>query len=340
MNKVCSKCEKELCLTEYYFHKSKRTKDGWCTMCKECCGSKYGIPRRCWTDEEDSMLKEHFSTMSNQDLVDNFFPYRNTGQVSGRARVLKLYKDEVYLYEMQVEKGLRHLKFIPDQTGSNNPKWNSKKVECDYCKGEFYTTPYKLSINNHNFCSVECKGNFQSTAQLGINNPNYDNRWNDEQRLKAGERAVKQLLEQDFKFEETEPERITKDILDELNIRHEKEYNCKYYLVDFYLIDYNLMIEVQGNFFHCNPVMNLKNSRKSKILTKDKRKHTYIKNKYNIEVLYLWEKDLKENKNLCQELIELYIEKHGKLSDYHSYNYFHDNNKYIKLKDDLICIGY
>jgi hypothetical protein len=33
-------------------------------------------------------------------------------------------------------------------------------------------------------------------------------------------------------------------------------------LSDFYLNNLNLMIEVQGNFFHCNPTMKLENSRK------------------------------------------------------------------------------
>lgn len=339
MNKICSKCKKELPLTEYYFQRQKRTKDGWNRMCKECCGSKYGIPRRNWTDEEDRILRKHFPYMSNQDLVDKFFNYRNAGQIANRARTFNLYKDKDYLYKMQTEKAIKHLKLIPDQRGAKSPRWNSEKVKCDYCGKEFYINQYKKSINKYNFCSVECKRKFQSYVQLGSNNPNFGNEWTTEKKIQAGERAVKQLLERDFKFEETEPERITKNILEKLDIKYEKEYDCKYYLTDFYLIDYQLMIEVQGNFFHCNPLMNLNNSRKNKILAKDRRKHTYIKNKYNIEVLYLWEKDLKDNKDLCCKLIKKYINNCGKLNNYHSYNYFLDNNC-LKIKDDLICIGY
>lgn len=339
MKKTCSKCNRSLPLTGYYFHKNNRRKDGWNTVCKQCCGSKYGEPRRYWSEDEDNMLITNFPHMSNQDLVDKFFPYRNVGQIAARARSLNLYKDDEYLYEMQVEKALKHLELIPDQKGSNSPCWNSKKTKCDFCGDEFYTTPYKLSINKNNFCSVECKGKFQSYTQVGVGNPNFGNTWDDIQREEARERAVKQLLDMDFKFEETYPEKATRELLENLNIKYEKEYDCKYYLIDFYLIDYGLMIEVQGNFFHCNPTMNIDNSRRSKILAKDKRKHTYIRNTYGIEVLYLWEEDLKTNIDLCEKLILEYVNNYGMLRDYHSYNYSLCLDK-LMLNDNLVCIGY
>lgn len=100
------------------------------------------------------------------------------------------------------------------------------------------------------------------------------------------------------------------------------------------------MIEVQGNFFHCNPVMNLQNSRKTKIITKDKSKNTYIKKYYGIDILYLWEKDIIENPDLCKKLITEYVNNGGILDNYHSFNYILDKNGDLELLEELYEIGY
>lgn len=143
-------------------------------------------------------------------------------------------------------------------------------------------------------------------------------------------------------IETSKPQKMINDLLDEMNIKYIGEYNCKYYLVDHYLSDYHLMIEVQGDFWHCSPLLSNK-SNTSGIkgnLIKDKRKHTYVKNKYGIEILYLWEKDINENFELCKKLIELYINKKGKLENYHSFNYeLHDDNKLELIKEKYV-IGY
>lgn len=143
-------------------------------------------------------------------------------------------------------------------------------------------------------------------------------------------------------IETSKPQKMINDLLDEMNIKYIGEYNCKYYLVDHYLSDYHLMIEVQGDFWHCSPLLSNK-SNTSGIkgnLIKDKRKHTYIKNKYGIEILYLWEKDINENFELCKKLIELYINKKGKLENYHSFNYELNNDSKLELIKEKYVVGY
>lgn len=143
-------------------------------------------------------------------------------------------------------------------------------------------------------------------------------------------------------IETSKQQKMINDLLDEMNIKYIGEYNCKYYLVDHYLSDYHLMIEVQGDFWHCSPLLSNK-SNTSGIkgnLTKDKRKHTYIKNKYGIEILYLWEKDINENFELCKKLIELYINNKGKLENYHSFNYELNNDSKLGLIKEKYVIGY
>lgn len=140
----------------------------------------------------------------------------------------------------------------------------------------------------------------------------------------------------------SKPQQMINNLLDEMSIKYIGEYDCKYYLIDQYLTEYNLMIEVQGDFWHCSPLLSNKSNtsgiKNNKL--KDKRKHSYIKNNYNIEVLYLWETDVNENIELCKKLIELYIKNNGKLENYHSFNYILNENDEIELIKEKYIIGY
>lgn len=68
---------------------------------------------------------------------------------------------------------------------------------------------------------------------------------------------------------------------------------------------------------------------------RDKRKNTYIKKYYNINILYLWESDILNNQQLCKSLILYYIKNNGLLSDYNSFNYSLIDNK-VTLKSNII----
>lgn len=140
----------------------------------------------------------------------------------------------------------------------------------------------------------------------------------------------------------SKPQQMINDLLDEMDIKYIGEYDCKYYLIDQYLTDYNLMIEVQGDFWHCSPLLSNKSNtsgiKNNKL--KDKCKHSYIKNNYNIEVLYLWETDVNENIELCKKLIELYIRNNGKLKNYHSFNYVLNDNNEIEIIKEKYVVGY
>ena len=122
---------------------------------------------------------------------------------------------------------------------------------------------------------------------------------------------------------------IANSLLDKLHIEYEREKQFLYYSVDNYLIKYNLIIEIQGDYWHCNPIKykNKISEMQSGVIRKDKAKHTYIKKEYGIDILYLWENDLYNNPDLCQELIRLYVDKKGILDSYNSFNYQLINDK-------------
>ena len=99
------------------------------------------------------------------------------------------------------------------------------------------------------------------------------------------------------------------------------------------------MIEVQGDFWHCDNrnFKEIKYLIQAENIKNDKSKKTYIYNKYNINILYLWEEDIENNLELCKQLILEYINNKGILSNYHSFNYnIISNNKLCINKDIMI----
>ena len=134
----------------------------------------------------------------------------------------------------------------------------------------------------------------------------------------------------------SKPQQIVDALLDKNNINYIKEKGITYYNVDNYL-DNDLMIEVQGDYWHCNP-----NKFQTKItrqqfdrISRDKSKHTYIVNNFNKEPLYIWECDTYKRESLCEKLILEYIQNNGQLENYHSFNYYVDDKDELKLNNNI-----
>ena len=208
------------------------------------------------------------------------------------------------------------------QIGELNPRYNRINYKCDYCNNEIKIMPCENNLFKYHFCSDECRKQWYSKTF------SQNEEWKEESR----KRAVK-ILETNFNNTNTKPQIIINEILDSMNVEYVNEKGFVYYAVDNYLNQQNLIIEVMGDFWHASPIKydydNLRDIQKKRI-PKDKAKHTFIKNKYGIEILYLWESDILNNKVLCEKLIKLYINNNGKLDNYHSFNYI--------LSDNVICL--
>ena len=203
-----------------------------------------------------------------------------------------------------------------NQTGDKNARYKRIKICCDNCGKEVEIIPANYKRFQRHFCSDSCRKIW------------YANVWSQtsEWREKSRRRAV-QILPKSA-VTDTRPQKCVNNILEEAGIKYVNEYSVKYYSVDNYLPDYNLMIEVMGDFWHCNPIVYEKPICRiqRERLQKDRAKHTYILNQYRIQVLYLWEKDIIERPRLCAALIERYANLSGVLPYYHSYNWDMDDN--------------
>lgn len=217
-------------------------------------------------------------------------------------------------------------------TGELNPRYKKVKTRCDYCGKEINVFPYKIrDKENHSqeyvFCDENCRKKWYANVF------SQTKEWKDISRI----RAVKILSEGKIPQTLSSIQIIINNLLDRLNVNYINEYNCKYYSVDNYLTDYNLMIEVMGDYWHTNPTIypTIKYEQRFKGITRDKRKRTYIKNKYGINILYLWEYDINNHLDVCERCILEYINNKGLMNNYNSFNYYYINNE-IKLNENII----
>lgn len=228
--------------------------------------------------------------------------------------------------------------------GENNPRYSKKiDVVCDNCGKVFQKIPSVAKLTNsegenHNFCCRDCYYNFRKEYYVGERLYNTGTKVSDETKEKLRKATLRQYASGNLN-RQTKPQIIINSILFQNNISFINEYTIGYYSVDNYLNEKNLIIEVMGNYFHGNPniytTYDQLNDMQIKDITRDKRKHTYIKKYRDIDILYIWESEIKEDPILCEKIILQYISSGGVLQNYHSYNYCICNNE-LTLKQDVV----
>jgi very-short-patch-repair endonuclease len=114
-------------------------------------------------------------------------------------------------------------------------------------------------------------------------------------RAEAAERRVK-WLKSKLSSKKTKIESKFELILILLGVKYKFQYDFKGKLFDFYLDDFNCLIEVDGDFYHCNP--NSKHNNVIYEVQKLTKSNDDYKNKlcsnHNITLIRYWEKDINE----------------------------------------------
>ena len=228
--------------------------------------------------------------------------------------------------------------------GKDSIYYNRVETFCTNCGSKIEVTPFDYNKKNrfgdsHNFCSQECYWEYRGKYYVGDKSNSNLIDWTPELINKMRENKAKSMSGENRL--NTKPQLIVNSFLDELNIRYTREYCVKYYSIDNYLDDYNLMIEVMGDYWHSNPIRY--NHDKYELndyqlngIHRDKLKYSYIKNHCNIEILYLWETDIMKHPDVCKALINAYINNDGTLDNYNSFNYSISENNSLILNSNLI----
>jgi len=277
-----------------------------------------------WTNEEIQILINEYQNKTNKEICE-LLPNRSKTSINGYARKrLKLKRTE------EVKRKSRSDRMI----GEKNPMFGKQSIN----KGK------KLSIETKNKISISKKGR---EGLAGEKNPMFgrkpynkgkkleelfdeekiqtikeklrktkEKHWNNlskEQKELITNNRRKAIIDriQKMNKEPTIPEKIVNEILVETKVSFVYQQKIDFYLVDFFLPDHNLIIEVQGDYWHGNPrsFPNLNQIQKIN-QRRDKAKKTFFENK-NFRILYLWEYDLKnhiiETKNKIYETIFYYF---------------------------------
>lgn len=213
--------------------------------------------------------------------------------------------------------------------GKYNQFYKRIETNCTNCNKPIEVIPYDYNTeneygDNHNFCCQQCYWEYRSKYYIGEKSISANREFTKEQREKARLTILKNCRSAS-RFD-SGIQLKTNDLLDKDNINYEREYIIKYYAVDNYLQDFNLIIEVMGDYWHGNPLRYNENKyslneMQQRTILKDKQKKTYILNHNNINILYLWETDINKNPELCELLILEYIKNNGHLENYHSFNW-------------------
>lgn len=211
-------------------------------------------------------------------------------------------------------------------TGFRNKRFQGGLLKCKFCGKEFLVGKYIFEDGKDHFCSKQCRRDWYAKVW------SQSDSWKETSR----KRAV-QILTDKPVTTQTKPQIKVNLILDNLGIKYINEQSFTYYSIDNYLPEHNLAIEVMGDYWHSSPLkyVSKTNDKQKHIISRDKAKHTYIANKYGIEILYLWETDIIKNENVCKALIKQYITQNGLLENYHSFNYYIEDNQ-LKLRESLI----
>jgi len=124
----------------------------------------------------------------------------------------------------------------------------------------------------------------------------------DAQRIRRSSYMKKHLIKSESKLEKE-----FQKILNGLGIAYIFQYTVNGYNYDFYIPDKNILIEVDGDWWHCNPALNIHPVHESQKHTVE---HDLIKNKNakdnGYQLLRFWEQEITENRfNIITKLMKI-----------------------------------
>ena len=117
------------------------------------------------------------------------------------------------------------------------------------------------------------------------------------------EAQIQRLLNYDGPYKNTKPELKMKEILNFLNIPFKHQFRIKNHLYDFHILNTNILIEVDGDYWHGNSKMFKKLNKVQKESKQRDKKHNKIAKTNNYILLRFWENDILRNEEKIKEKI-------------------------------------
>jgi G:T-mismatch repair DNA endonuclease (very short patch repair protein) len=186
---------------------------------------------------------------------------------------------------------------IPWNNGKNKETCQSIKNMSEKQKGKKISDDSKLKMS--------------ISAKKRKIHGNSGNKHSEESKQKMRYATLKRIENGDFKQTKTKPHIAFSNILDSLHIKYKEETILSKWSFDFYLVEYDIYVEIDGDYFHSNPKIYPYGPK-----TKTQKINWYRdikKNKYceenNIKLIRFWECDILNNEEFIKckmkELLEL-----------------------------------
>lgn len=225
-----------------------------------------------------------------------------------KNKILVEASKEYYLARNLKKKGICKKCSLKKQKGVGNPFYN--KTHTEESKNKISKSKIGISTSNHmskpkyrKMFSDMKKKLWASGEMEGI-------------RIKMSKLMKERIMNGELKSynrSKAEDEIINK--LSEVGINCEPNYRIGSKIFDIYIPQFNLLIEYNGDYWHCNPkkynaeYWHKKKSKTAKEIWLYDNKKLYLakKNGYNSKVI--WERDYKRNPELINEIIKYYENK-------------------------------
>jgi G:T-mismatch repair DNA endonuclease (very short patch repair protein) len=276
-----------------------------------------------WSQKEINLLKYYYVDMglSLSEFYEDFklkYPLRTIVSVRVKIKKMKLRhsKEQILKIKSRLNSGEKNAMYGKVGPNKGLNKQNSERINNSSKKiSETRKRMFKEGLLN---VSGDKNGMWGKEPWLKGKTKYTDNRlmesskkislirkekWNlltqDEKDKKIGELS----LAANKAKKDTKIEIIVLEKLEKMSIRYIKNYKCDRYIFDFYLVDYNFVIECQGDYWHGNTEYFSKlNEVQLKNIERDRNKIKYL-NENKIKSLFLWENEIYRYREKLEEII-------------------------------------
>ena len=276
-----------------------------------------------WTKEEEDELGYYYENLglSVSEFYKDFikkYPYRTIESLKIKIVKLKLRhtKEQKFQIKSRFTKGENNGMFGKEGPNKGLTKDNSERIKnssekmSKTRKEMFKCGLLSLSGENNGMFGTDpwnnglTKYTHNSLLEAGLKQSRFRREYWESLSDEDKDKIVGDLsLAANKAKKDTKIEIIVKDTLDGLDIKYVKNFRCDRYIFDFYLTDFNFVIECQGDYWHGNPeYFNELNEIQLKNLERDKRKINYLQEN-NIKSLYLWENEIYKFKTNLDKII-------------------------------------
>jgi len=102
------------------------------------------------------------------------------------------------------------------------------------------------------------------------------------------------------------------EFMNSIGIEFDTQFQLSWKFYDFIIKDTNIVVEMDGDFWHCNPAVYKNgpiNSQQKKAKKNDKLKN-HLAEVAGYDLVRIWEKDFKDNQDMVKELLLKKLEKY------------------------------